>query len=318
MLNRKEITNMLIKNILQYEKHQININKPIDDLYYYFDYDERTANINMEFQHFHPFYELCILLDDTMNHIIEGVPYAMQCLDIVALRPSLLHKTQYFDGFPSKRLIIQFHCPPMPEPLMEEFSDMMTVFDASLPIYRFEPEYQEKLFAPLNDIFYSTYEHSRPSRLYCHSRFMEFMLQLSRLRYNNIYRPKNLENSSHKIYEITSYIHNNYMNGLSLSSLAESFYMSTYYLSHQFKEVTGFTLTNYIQLTRIRNAQQMLLFTSRKITDVAEACGFTSFSQFNRMFRKFCSISPREFKAYGQSMITAPTSADIPEVIKQG
>lgn len=304
---------MLINNIVQYEKLQVEVNKPTDDFYYYFDYDERSSDINMEFQHFHPFYELCILLDDSMNHIIEGVPYTMQCFDIVALRPSLLHKTQYFEGRSYKRLIIQFRLPVMPSPLLEEFADIITVFDASLPIYRFNAEDHKKLFTPLNEIFYATFNRSIYSRLYIHSKFIEFFLQLSRLRYNNIYRPKSLGNSSNKIYEITSYIHNHFMDDLSLSSLAERFFISTYYLSHQFKAITGFTVTNYIQLTRIRNAQQMLLFSNRKITDIAESTGFTSFSQFNRMFRKFCSVSPREFKAYGQTGPIVPTSADVPD-----
>ncbi|MDR0562970.1 MAG: helix-turn-helix domain-containing protein [Spirochaetaceae bacterium] len=50
-------------------------------------------------------------------------------------------------------------------------------------------------------------------------------------------------------------------------------------------------------MTRIRNAQQYLLGTSMKISEIAEQCGFTSFSQFNRVFHKFCRISPSRFRA---------------------
>ena len=57
-----------------------------------------------------------------------------------------------------------------------------------------------------------------------------------------------------------------------------------------------YTVVNYVQMTRIRNVQQLLLYTQRKITDIAESCGFTSFSQFNRTFNKFCKISPSEYR----------------------
>ncbi len=288
---------MLINNIVRYEPHHlIEIGKMEDPFFYYFDYDERSYQINMEFQHFHSFREIHILLDAAANHFIEGTPYGLSCFDIVLLRPSLLHRSEYFKGAPCKRLVIQFEIESLPEPLRAEYEDLLTVFDVELPIYRFEQDKLEKLFAPLNDIVGATYNKRNFSKIYVHNRFMDFLYLLSNMRYENIYRPQNIEGSQHKIYEIAAYIHNNYMHELSLTSLAEQFYMSTYYLSHQFKEVTGFTLINYIQMTRIRSAQQMLLFSDKKITDIAEDCGFTSFSQFNRMFNKFCGMSPREYK----------------------
>ena len=86
---------------------------------------------------------------------------------------------------------------------------------------------------------------------------------------------------------------------LSLESLAEQFYISTYYLSHRFRQVTGYTLIHYIQMTRIRSAQYALINTREKITDISAACGFTSFSQFNRVFNKFCHTSPSQFRVNG-------------------
>ncbi|QHQ59826.1 hypothetical protein Ana3638_02580 [Anaerocolumna sedimenticola] len=87
---------MLLENIVLYEKHHLmEINTPEDNFYYFFDYDERSYTINMEFQHFHQFYEFFILLDVSANHLIEGDIYDLQFLDIVAIKPSVLHKTQY-------------------------------------------------------------------------------------------------------------------------------------------------------------------------------------------------------------------------------
>ena len=103
---------MFIENLVLYEKHHITeINNPNDPFYYFFDYDDRSYNINMEFQHFHQFYELCIFLDQSANHLIEGDLYDIQAFDIVALKPSLLHKTQYPHGAPKNGLIINFSIP---------------------------------------------------------------------------------------------------------------------------------------------------------------------------------------------------------------
>ena len=55
-------------------------------------------------------------------------------------------------------------------------------------------------------------------------------------------------------------------------------------------------MVQYIQLTRIKNAQYLLLNSKDKITRIAEQTGFSSFSQFNRVFRKFCGMSPSDYK----------------------
>ena len=64
---------MLINNTLVYaQEYKIEIGRPGKNLYYFFDYDERSYSINMEFQHFHQFYEMCIFLDDKAGHLIDG------------------------------------------------------------------------------------------------------------------------------------------------------------------------------------------------------------------------------------------------------
>ncbi len=45
---------MLIQGLTLYEKnHLYRINTPLNSLYYFFDYDERSYKLNMQFQHFH-------------------------------------------------------------------------------------------------------------------------------------------------------------------------------------------------------------------------------------------------------------------------
>ena len=103
---------MLLQNLALYEdKYYIRVNEENDTLFYFFDYDTRSADINMQFQHFHTFYELCILLSPHATHFLEGKPYELQCFEIMALRPNVLHRTQYPAGDPCRRLIVQFSLP---------------------------------------------------------------------------------------------------------------------------------------------------------------------------------------------------------------
>lgn len=307
---------MLIDNILVYsQEHKIEIGRPDKNLYYFFDYDERSYSINMEFQHFHQFYEICIFLDKKAGHLIDGVWYDLRCGDIVALRPALLHKTSYPEGDPCKRLIIQFVIPPMISQFEGCMQHIYSIFAGECPIYRFEERPKKAVLEKLNDIYYLSQSPNELTDLAIHNKFIEFLSIIYLNRDKNVYTNRSdLDGITNKIYNITAFIHGHYAEELSLESISREFFISSYYLSHQFKRITGFTLTDYISLTRVRNAQTLLLSTETPITEIAFLCGFTSFSQFNRAFHKFLKVSPSGFrkearlKQHGSLLLT--NSAD--------
>jgi AraC-like DNA-binding protein len=292
---------MLIDNLVYEQKYNFTINQYEGPFFYYFDWDERSYQINMEFQHFHQYYEMCIFLDEQAGHLINGAWHDMRCCDIVAIRPSLLHRTSYPEGAPNKRLIIQFAFPNMPSPLDSYMKKILSIFTKEVPIYRFEGKYKNIILEKLNDIYYLSKTPNEMTDLSIHNKFVEFLSLIYLYRSQNVYQQNvDFDNITNKVYSITTYIHNNYTEDLSLNSIADQFYVSNYYLSHQFKKVTGFTLTEYIQLTRIRNAQSLLISTNKPITDIAFLSGFSSFSQFNRVFNNFVGTSPSKFRKNNQ------------------
>ena len=288
-------------------KYAIRIGEPQDPFFYFFDYDDRSHTNNMEFQHFHAFYEIFVLLDDEASHIIEGQLYPLSMYDIVCLPPALLHKTQYPVGAPKKRLIINFSLPEAFGEYLPEYRQLMCLFDEKAPIYRFSGKRQQELFTSLNKIFSGNKSPSSIERLRTHHAFIEFLSVLYTNRSKNQYQVVSRQGAlSDKIYDICACINANYREPLSLESLAQKFFISPHYLSHQFKQVTHFNLTDYIQRTRIRNAQQALMFSDDQISSISEACGFKSFSQFNRVFHKHCGVSPSQYRKENRPLWEKP------------
>ena len=289
---------MLIDNSIVYEaQYKIEVNSPTKPFFYLFDYDERSYTINMEFQHFHSFYELCIFLDHQAGHLIEGKWFDLQCGDIVAIRPALLHKTTYPNGAPNKRIIINFVMPTQIPGLESSYRELFTIFEGESPIYRFEGNIKKYIFDKLNEIYYLSQNKTELTALMIHTKFIEFLSLIYQYKSKNVYvNHVALDQISNKVYDITSYIHMHFHQPLSLEQISKNFFISSCYLSHQFKRVTGFTLTDYIQMTRIRNAQTLLLSSNEPITEIAFQSGFTSFSHFNRVFHKFVQMSPSKFR----------------------
>ena len=265
--------------------------------YYYIDYDARTKSVNMEFQHFHMYYELMMLLSPKCFHFIEGQRYLMRANDIILLPPSVLHKSQYTGEGENNRIVIRFHVPDSGE-FSDTLKKLYSVFDSSNPIFRFPNEILRYIVQPLNDITYIA-QRNEPEdirQMMILGKLKEFIYLLNVNRSENIYTTEKEEDINDKIFSVSAYIHNHYGEELSLSDLSEHFYMSPYYLSHQFKKVLGYNLRYYIQLTRIKNAEYLLLNSQMKVTDIANKTGFVSFSQFNRIFRKITGISPSAYR----------------------
>ena len=170
------------------------------------------------------------------------------------------------------------------------------LFNMEVPIIRLPVEDRESLLSILSEMYDYRKKSTNFQELGELSLLMRFLCVLNEMMVRNQYANKTFDRISHKIFSISSYIHKNYMEELALDSIAEKFFISSCYLSRKFKEVLGFTLVQYIQMTRIRNAQKMLIDSSDSIQMIAEKCGFSSFSQFNRVFDKYCSMPPNVFR----------------------
>jgi len=86
------------------------------------------------------------------------------------------------------------------------------------------------------------------------------------------------------------------MEALSLDFLSRRFHISKYYLCKKFKEITGFTVIECMNLVRIQEAQRLLKATPLSINDVAERTGFESATHFGRMFKRLTGSSALKFR----------------------
>lgn len=95
--------------------------------------------------------------------------------------------------------------------------------------------------------------------------------------------------------EIAGYIVDHLPSSLSVNELAGIFYLNPSSLSRKFKRETGFSITEFINLHRIKLAQYYLEHGYHNITEVAYMVGYSDSNYFCRIFKKITSITPTQY-----------------------
>ncbi|MDR6549100.1 AraC family transcriptional regulator [Paenibacillus qinlingensis] len=67
------------------------------------------------------------------------------------------------------------------------------------------------------------------------------------------------------------------------------------YFAKMFKKAMGITFTEYVQLRRMKRAEQLLLTESSSITEISAKVGFVSPAQFYQLFRRHYGCSPKKY-----------------------
>lgn len=108
-----------------------------------------------------------------------------------------------------------------------------------------------------------------------------------------------------KLRTACQYIEKFHHRKITLDEVAGKVLLSPYQLCRLFRKKTGFAFREYLVRFRLIRAESLLLGTSASITEIACAVGFSDCSNFQRLFRKKNSITPREFRKNGGMTLPA-------------
>lgn len=83
---------------------------------------------------------------------------------------------------------------------------------------------------------------------------------------------------------------------LNLTDVAKIVSMSDSAFSHFFKKCTNKSFTQFVVDLRIGYASKLLLETQDSVGQICYACGFNNVSNFNRLFKKNRSLTPKDYR----------------------
>ncbi len=96
--------------------------------------------------------------------------------------------------------------------------------------------------------------------------------------------------------QVQAFIDRHFSEPLTLQDMGRALHVSPYYLSHVFKETSGYSPTQYLLRRRIGEAQNLLISTDLPMARIAERVGFETQNYFNLQFSKHVGMPPGKYR----------------------
>jgi AraC-like DNA-binding protein len=125
---------------------------------------------------------------------------------------------------------------------------------------------------------------------------------LSSLQLRPVYRPADQQ----RIDAICLFLNEHFKDEIDFASLSHRFQMDQASLCRFFRRATGRTMTTYINELRVGAAAQLLVQTDASILDICFRVGFGNYSNFNRQFKRIKGFGPRALR---RQLVASPAGA---------
>lgn len=264
----------------------------------------RSGSFDMKYRHYHSTYEIYYLLEGNRYHFIDRNIFFVQPGSLVFIAKNRIHKTSPAEQHFHHRFLIEIE-----ETVMEQwFTEMAggrlcSLFTDEMSIITLTAAQQTFLNTKLDAIK----QEASQKREACEE-MIEYLLREILL---FSFRIKSEGNAAHisvrnligsetekirTVNRIAGYLADHYQESISLDELASRFFTNKFYLTRIFKQVTGFTIREYLHIQRVQKAQEFLRSSLLPITEIALMVGFENVSYFEKIFRRYCMQSPREYR----------------------
>ena len=264
----------------------------------------RPASFDMRCNHFHPEYEIYLLLRGRRRLFFGNRSYLMEAGSLAVIDSRRIHMTHSVPNDPDthyERIILYVHKEKMDE-YDRIFPDlkMSSFLRQHDGVYVLSSKERERIMEVFQVLMQELDKPHSKSHILLDLEIIKFLINFWRKDHPVTYlvdKKKSTQKGKYStVYAVSDYISAHFCKDITLEKLAAEFYVSKSYLSRSFKEVVGVGFKEYVNLLRIRKAQELLEDSTMTISEISEAVGFESASYFGQVFLKHLEVSPTQYR----------------------
>ena len=260
--------------------------------------------------HMHDYLQIWYVSKGEFIHTLYGQKYRMVQGNIFVLPPYSVHRVEMIPGKELEVLGCEF-MPAFINERLEGMPDEPQLFDLSFikPFVTTEDRVPLKItLTGGSDLAVKELLTEMLNEFGGRGPFFDILLKANLLKLLAIVNREHAEQGKHisvtagiapyrePILESVQYIHDHFDQPLWLEDLCARTMMSRTSFCRRFKEVTGWTFSQYLANYRIRMAMRLLTEPELTVTDVCFKVGFNELPYFCRIFKKYTGTTPAYYK----------------------
>lgn len=240
--------------------------------------DHRKSRVGV-----HENLELLCFLDGVGSVLYDGAHYPVRKGDIVVVNSYTIHQVVSEKELPIFCLIID-----------RKFCRYCGIDPVAL---QFQPLIRgDEQLCSLYQQMITAYEHRED--WFFHAAFKSAVLSLLLHLCRHYSSPRQEEpanpNTLERIHQALVFMKANFSRRITADDLAASAGLSKFHFQREFKRVTGRTPNHYLNAIRCAYARQLLESGHYSVKETALLCGFTNFSYFSDVFRRYSGVLPSQ------------------------
>ncbi|MDR1247422.1 MAG: AraC family transcriptional regulator [Clostridiales Family XIII bacterium] len=262
-------------------------------------YRHRDEKIEVE-EHFHDFYEIFFLFSsEFVEYSIDGRTFKLQANDILIINSETVHRAVSL-GHNYDRLMLWI-IPSYLKRISTPTTNLCRCFEnieatRNKNLLRLNPICAVKIRNIFLKIEAAYASDSYGGDLLMCSYLTELLVCINRYCRNPHNEIDESDITSNPLVDAAlKYINENISEDLGLDTISKNLFVSKYHLLREFKKCIGYTVHQYILIKRLLLAENLLAEGKSTITEICFNCGFVSYTNFIRAFKKHYGISPGKF-----------------------
>ncbi len=246
--------------------------------------------------HFHDFYECSLLLSGKLSYQIESVSFAEQPGDLLLISPNQLHRPLFVHGTEAYERIVFWLSRPFVEKLSSEGCDLSACFSGGQDgAIRLGGAVRTQITRLLFELLAATQGEQFGRDVLCRSIAASLLVYLNRIAQGDTsLLPRAEIRISPLVQQVSDYLDAHLGETITLDEVAQTVFLSKYYLERKFREETGASIYQMLLQKRMIRARN-LMREGQPMIQIALNCGFSDYSGFYKAFRNEYGVSPRDY-----------------------